>query len=201
MARLLLIRHAPTPETGKKLTGRLPNISLGEAGEEIAHSTAECLADVKIKAIYTSPITRTAETAAIIARPHRLDPIEVDGVQEVDFGTWQGRNLSDLRKLKLWGQVITTPSQARFPGGESFPEMQTRAVTACNEIASRHRKQTVAIVSHSDVIKAILAHYLGQPLDTFQRIIVSPASVSVVHVPTLGFPMVETINSYGRLND
>ncbi len=201
MARLLLIRHAPTPETGKKLTGRLPGVSLGTAGEVIAQRTADRLAGTKMKAVYTSPITRTAETAAIVGRTHRLDPVEVVGVQEVDFGSWQGRNLSDLRKLKLWSQVINTPSQARFPGGESFPEMQTRAVTACNEIAARHKKQTVAIVSHSDVIKAILAHYLGQPLDTFQRIVVSPASVSVVHVPTLGSPMVEAVNSYGSFND
>ena len=197
MARLLLIRHAPTPETGKKLTGRLPGVSLGAKGEEIAQRTAARLVEAPIGAIYTSPITRTAETAAIVATPHGLTPIVDEGVQEVDFGAWQGRSLAQLRKLKLWGQVITTPSQARFPDGESFPEMQTRAVSACNAIAAKHAKQTVAIVSHSDVIKAILAHYLGQPLDTFQRIMVSPASVSVVHVPTFGTPMVETINSYG----
>ncbi len=199
MARLLLIRHAPTPETGKKLTGRLPGVSLGAKGEEIAQRTATRLAGAPIKAMYASPITRTAETAAIVAAPHGLTPIINEGVQEVDFGAWQGRSLAQLRKLKLWGQVITTPSQARFPDGESFPEMQTRAVSACNEIAANHPKQTVAIVSHSDVIKAILAHYLGQPLDTFQRIIVSPASVSVVHVPTFGTPMVETMNSYGNI--
>jgi len=201
MARLLLIRHAPTPETGKKLTGRLQGVSLGEAGERMAQRTADRLADLKIKAVYSSPITRTTETAAIVAAPHRLEPIIAEGVQEVDFGDWQGRSLSDLQKLKLWTQVINTPSQARFPNGESFPEMQTRAVAACNAIAASHKKQTVAIVSHSDVIKAILAHYIGQPLDTFQRIIVSPASVSVVHVPTLGVPMIETINSYGKLDD
>lgn len=199
MARLLLIRHAPTPETGTMLTGRLPGVSLGEKGEQIAVRTAENLAKAKIKAIYTSPITRTAETAAIIAAPHKLTPIVCEDVQEVDFGAWQGRRLNQLRKLKLWSQVVNTPSQARFPEGESFPEMQTRAVAACNDIAAREGSKTVAIVSHSDVIKAILSHYLGQPLDTFQRIVVSPASVSVVHVPKFGWPMVETVNSFGDI--
>lgn len=194
MARLLLIRHAPTPETGRRLTGRLPGVSLGPEGEEVARTTAGLLAGVKLSAVYTSPITRTAETAAILAGPHGLTPIVEDGVQEVDFGAWQGRSLAQLRRLKLWRQVQMVPSQVRFPGGESFPEMQTRAVEACNRLATG--KKTIAIVSHSDVIKAILAHYLGQPLDMFQRIIIQPASISIVHLGAEGFPMVETVNSF-----
>ena len=199
MARLVLVRHAPTPETGTKLTGRLPGISLGDKGEAIAQKTADRLAQAKVAAVYTSPITRTAETAAIVAAPHGLTPIVNEDVQEADFGTWQGRPLAQLRKLKLWDQVVRVPSQARFPDGESFPEIQTRAVRACNEIAAAHAKKTVIVVSHADVIKAIVAHYLGQPLDTFQRIHISPASMSVIHVPKLGSPMVETVNSFGTL--
>ncbi len=198
MARLLLIRHAPTPETGTKLTGRLPGVSLGEKGEAIAQETAERLADVKLKAIYTSPIERTAETAAIVARPHGLTPVTEEGVIEADFGAWQGRSLAQLRRLKLWNQVIHVPSQTRFPDGESFPEIQQRAVAACNAIAARTGNATAAVVSHSDVIKLVVAHYLGQPLDLFQRIIISPASVTVIHVPKLGSPFVESVNSYGR---
>ncbi|MDH3307474.1 MAG: histidine phosphatase family protein [Acidimicrobiia bacterium] len=194
MARLLLVRHAPTPETGVKLTGRLPGISLGAEGERVAGAAAERLAGVKLGAVYTSPITRTAETAAIIAARHGLTPLVEDGIQEVDFGMWQGRTLNQLRRLKLWRQVQLTPSQVRFPGGESFPEMQTRAVDACNRLGTG--KKTIVLVSHSDVIKAILAHYLGQPLDLFQRIIVQPASISIVHLNPGGFPMVETINSF-----
>lgn len=121
------------------------------------------------------------------------------GVTEVDFGTWEGKTLIQMRKLKLFKQVVSTPSQVTFPEGESFLEVQLRAVEACNRIATEIGKGTAAIVSHSDVIKIILAHYLGQPLDLFQRIIVSPASVSVVHVPREGNPVVQTINSFGAI--
>jgi probable phosphomutase (TIGR03848 family) len=198
MARLFLVRHAPTPETGTKLTGRLPGVSLGAKGEEVAAKTAGRLEGVRFEAFYTSPIERTRETADIVAAPHGLKPIIHDGVIEADFGTWQGRSLASLRKLKLWNDVVTVPSQTRFPGGESFPEMQTRAVTACNDIAAKHGKATVAIVSHSDVIKSIVAHYVGTPLDLFQRINISPASVSVIHVPRHGPPFVGAVNSYGE---
>ncbi len=197
MARLILVRHAPTPETGTKLTGRLPGVSLGPAGREVAEQTAERLAACRPAAVYTSPIARTRETAEIVAARHGLTPVVEEGIQEVDFGTWQGRSLAQLRRLKLWRQVITTPSQVRFPDGESFPEMQTRAVEACNRLAAAAGSKTIIAVSHADVIKAIVAHYLGQPLDLFQRIAIAPASVSIVHVPRQGAPMVETVNSFG----
>ena len=198
MARLFLIRHAPTPETGSKLTGRLPGVSLGPKGEAVAQKTADRLSGVRFKAFYTSPIERTTETAVIVAAPHGLKPVVEKGVIEADFGTWQGRQLSALRKLKLWQDVISVPSQTRFPGGESFPEMQLRAVEACNQIARASGKSNVAIVSHSDVIKSIVAHYVGTPLDLFQRIHISPASVSVIHVGNHGSPFVEAINSHGE---
>lgn len=199
MARLLLIRHAPTPETGKRLTGRIAGVSLGPKGEAIARKTADRLAEVKLVGVYTSPIDRTAETAAIIATPHGLTPITEEGVTEVDFGTWEGKTLAQMRRLKLFKHVVSTPSQVTFPDGESFPDVQTRAVAACNRIASATGKGTAAVVSHSDVIKTILAHYLGQPLDLFQRLVIAPASVSVVHVPAEGAPRVETINSFGAV--
>lgn len=199
MARLLLIRHAPTPETGSRLTGRLGGVSLDDRGRNVAQKTADRLSKVKLDAVYTSPLERTAETAAIVAEPHGLRPIKDKGVIEVDFGAWQGKTLAQLRKRKLWSQVIATPSQVTFPDGESFINMQHRAVAACNRIATKTGRGTAAVVSHSDVIKAVVSHYLGQPLDLFQRIIISPASVTIVHVPNSGFPMVETINSYGAV--
>jgi len=199
MARLLLIRHAPTPETGRRLTGRLGGVSLGSKGEEVARQTADRLASVKIDTVYTSPIDRTAETAAIIAKPHGLRPVRETGVIEVDFGTWQGKTLTQMRRLKLFKQVVANPSQVRFPEGESFLEVQLRAVSACNRIAAKTGRGTAAIVSHSDVIKMVLAHYLGQPLDLFQRMVVAPASVSVVYVPAEGSPVVQTINTFGAI--
>ncbi|HEY5650652.1 MAG TPA: histidine phosphatase family protein, partial [Acidimicrobiia bacterium] len=115
MARILLIRHAPTPETGTKLTGRLPGVSLGDRGTEIARATAQRLADVKIKAVYASPIERTWETALEIAGVHGLEPIRNDGFLEVDYGAWSGRTLKSLYQLKAWRTVQMTPSRMVFP--------------------------------------------------------------------------------------
>ena len=197
MARLLLIRHAPTPETGTKLTGRLPGVSLGEAGLRQAEDTARRLADVKLKAVYASPIERTWETAEAVAAPHGLEPIRADGFIEVDYGRWSGRTLKSLYRLEAWKTVQMTPSRMVFPDGEAIAAAQARAVQACEDVAGDHGKDTVAVVSHSDIIKAIVAHYLGSPLDQFQRIGVRPASVTVLDLPKGGVPVVAAVNTNG----
>ncbi|MGA7270163.1 MAG: histidine phosphatase family protein [Acidimicrobiia bacterium] len=195
MARLLLIRHAPTDETGKRLTGRLPGAHLDDQGRGMAQSTADALSEVKLKAIYSSPLERTRETAEIIARPHGLEPVVHDGLLEVDYGKWSGRTLKSLYRLKAWHTVQVTPSRMTFPDGESIAAAQRRAVDTCEALADRHGKDTIALVSHSDIIKAILSHFLGQPLDLFQRIVISPASVSVVDLPRQGLPTLVTMNA------
>jgi probable phosphomutase (TIGR03848 family) len=197
MARLLLIRHAPTPETGKKLTGRLSGVSLGAAGLDIARRTAESLSAVKLAAVYASPIERTWETAAAIAEPHGLEVTRHDGLLEVDYGDWSGRTLASLSKLKAWRVVQTTPSRMVFPNGEALVAAQARAVEACEALAAAHRKATIALVTHADVIKAVISHYIGQPLDLFQRVGVTPASVSVIDLPQGGPPMVVATNTNG----
>ncbi len=197
MARILLIRHAPTAETGSRLTGRLPGVSLGEAGWEMARSTASRLAGLKLAAIYSSPIERTWETALAVAEPHGLAPEKEEGLLEVDYGAWSGRTLKSLYPLKAWRTVMHTPSRMTFPGGEALADVQRRAVEVCERLAARHPRSTVAAVSHGDVIKAILSNYLGQPLDLFQRIVVAPASVSVIDLPRTGLPRVLAINTDG----
>jgi probable phosphomutase (TIGR03848 family) len=178
MTRIVLVRHAPTPETGSKLTGRLPGVGLGPAGEELARAAATALADSSPRAIVTSPVQRCVETAAIIAEHHKVEP-EIDpGFEEVDFGRWQGRTLASLRKLKAWRAVQLAPSRFRFPDGESFVDVQARATDALERLATR--SGTVVVCSHADVIKLIISHHLGQPLDAFQRIGISPASISVL---------------------
>ncbi len=178
MTRFVLVRHAPTPETGAKLTGRLPGVGLGPAGEELARATASALADLKPRAIVTSPVQRCVETAGIIAEHHRVAPTVDDGFEEVDFGRWQGRTLASLRTLKAWRAVQLAPSRFRFPDGESFVEVQARATDALERLAGR--AGTVIVCSHADVIKLIISHHLGQPLDAFQRIGIGPASISVL---------------------
>lgn len=194
MARLLLIRHAPTDETGKRLTGRLPGAHLGEDGRAMARRTAEALVKTKLQAIYTSPLERTWETAEIVARAHGLEPTVEDGLLEVDYGKWSGRTLKSLSRLKAWQTVQITPSRMTFPDGESIPAAQRRAVDTCEALARRHGKGTIALVSHSDIIKVILSHFLGQPLDLFQRIVIAPASVSVVDLPRQGLPTLLAMN-------
>ncbi len=197
MARILLIRHAPTPETGTRLTGRLPGVSLGTEGTRRAQEVAQRLESVKLSAIYASPIERTWETAHEIGLVQGKTPVAEDGLLEVDYGAWSGRTLKSLYRLKAWRVVQTTPSRMEFPDGETLADAQRRAVATIERIAREHSRQTVAAVTHADIIKAILAHFLGTPLDLFQRIGVSPTSVSVVDIPAEGQPRILAMNTNG----
>lgn len=197
MARMLLIRHAPTPETGAKLTGRLPGVHLDEKGRALAEQTADRLAPLKLAAVYSSPIERTWETAGIVAARHGVEPIKENGLLEVDYGSWSGRSLKSLYPLKAWKTVQMTPSRMTFPGGENLASAQHRAVATVERLASAHGKRTVALVSHSDIIRAITAHYLGMSLDQFHRIVIAPTSVTVIDLPKQGMPTVVAVNSNG----
>lgn len=197
MGRVLLVRHATTAETGTRLTGRIPGVPLDERGRVSAERLARRLAPVRLAAIYSSPIDRAWETAAAIAATHRLTPIREDGVIEVDYGDWSGRTLKSLYPLKAWRTVQTTPSRMRFPNGEHLADAQRRALAAVERIAAAHRKQTVAVVTHADVVKSVVGHVLGAPLDLFGRIGVAPASVTVLDFPAQGPPTVRAVNTNG----
>jgi probable phosphoglycerate mutase len=199
MARLLLVRHAPTPETGRSLTGRLPGHVLSEDGHAMATALGERLSKVSLAAIYTSPLERTRQTAEAISagQAKKTALMEHAGLLEVDYGTWSGRTLRSLYRLTAWRLVATAPSRVQFPGGESLVQAQARAVDACEELARRHGKANIAVVTHADIIKAVVSHYLGQPLDLFNRLAVSPASVSVLDLGTNGTVRVVTLNSNG----
>ena len=202
MTTLLLVRHATTAETGLKLSGRLPGIPLDERGRSQAAATAERLRPVRLSAVYSSPLARCRETAEAIAEPRGLDVSFDDRLLEIGFGDWTGRPLRALARTKLWGAVQSTPSRVRFPGagGESFLEAVRRSAEAVEEIAAAHRRSTVAVVSHGDVIRLLLAHLAGVPLDLFQRIVVSPASVSAVALGE-GPPRILRVNETGSLAD
>ncbi|MGI9015869.1 MAG: histidine phosphatase family protein [Euzebya sp.] len=178
-ATIYLVRHAVTAATGVRLGGRTA-APLSEKGRGQACSTRDYLAGVEFKAVYSSPLPRTTETAEIIAKPHRLKVRPTPGVIEVDYGRWTDRPLKPLYKNKLWPVIQQTPSLVTFPGGESMRAAQERAVSAVEQIAGRHDKATIAVVSHADIIKMLLAFYSAMPLDAFQRLHVSPASVTVI---------------------
>jgi probable phosphomutase (TIGR03848 family) len=177
---LYFVRHGVTSHTGHRLSGWTPDVHLTDDGRAGVESLARWLGDVPFKAVYSSPIDRTLETAKIVAAPHGLSVRTRRGIGEVEYGKWTNRPLRSLMRTKLWGTVQRWPSAARFPDGETLREVQSRAVTEVEKLAEEHPKEPICCVSHGDVIKLIAAHYLGVHIDLFQRIVIAPASVSVI---------------------
>lgn len=197
---VLLVRHGQTPSTGRVLPGRRAGLHLSDDGVAQAVSTAERIAAIKkVAAVYSSPLERARETAAPIARAVGARVRVHRGLNECDFGSWTGKQLASLRKLPTWEQVQRYPSGFRFPGGESFAEMQQRVVAGIQELVARHPGQTIVAVSHADPIKAAVAHAVGTPLDLFQRIVISPCSVTAILYGS-GGPAVLSTNSVGDLS-
>ena len=184
MTTFLLIRHAANDyvKTGK-LAGRLAGVRLNDEGKAQAEALGERLADAPINQLYASPLDRTLETAAAIARHHpELQLRRHDPIAEVDYGDWQDKSIAELQTRKMWAVVQEYPSRARFPAGETMRGVQMRIVDAIEALSRSHPNQLVALVCHADLIKMALAHYLGMHLDVFQRIVISPASISGLHL-------------------
>lgn len=198
---MLLVRHGQTPTTGTTLPGRAPGLHLADTGRAQAEQAAERIAALgSVAAVYASPMERTRETAAPIARATGTRVRTARGLLECDFGEWTGRKLADLRKLKAWKAVQHQPSAFRFPGGESFAEMQIRMTSTLRDLSARHAGETIVCVSHADPIKAAVAEAGGAHLDQFQRYVVSPCSVSaVLYGPDS--TLVLTVNSTASLSD
>lgn len=192
--RLYLIRHSLTPQTGKRLSSTDSTISLSPQGLSIATDLGQHLAQIPLAAIYTSPHQRCRETAAAIAAGRRIRPRIDEAFAEADYGKWLGRPLKSLYRLKAWQEMLGSASRFRFPEGETLHEAQTRAVSGVEALCERHPNDAIAVSSHGDIIKVILAYYLGIPLDLANRIDPMPASVSVVDIPRTGSPRVPVIN-------
>lgn len=196
---VLFVRHGHTPTTGKILPGRARGLHLSEAGESQARAVADRLAGLdKVAAIYASPLERTKETAGFIAKGLGLTGTAARGLLEADIGDWTGKELKAVRKEPEWKVVQRYPSGFRFPGGEAFLDIQTRMVATVERLRKTHAGETIICVSHADPIKAALVHALGAPLDMFQRIAISPCSVTAVAYGDSG-PMVLCVNSLGDL--
>jgi 2,3-bisphosphoglycerate-dependent phosphoglycerate mutase len=202
MTTVLLIRHGRTSaNTAGLLAGRSAGIELDAAGVQQAADLAGRLASVRLRAVVSSPLRRCRQTAqALIAAQSDSCVFAVEkGLVECGYGEWTGRSLRELSKDKLWSALQNQPSAVRFPGGESMSEMSTRAIAAVRawnaRIEAEHGSDAAwAAVSHGDPIKAILADALGMHLDSFQRIVVDPASISIVRY-TAARPYLITANS------
>lgn len=200
MTQILLIRHAVNDfvKTGK-LAGWTPGVHLNEEGQAQAAALGKRLADTPIDYLYASPLERTMETAQAVQQYHaNLSIRQNTELGEVRYGDWEGMEINKLTGRKMWQVVQQYPSRAEFPNGETMRGVQTRAVNAVEALVSAHPRETVAVVSHADIIKMVLAHFLGMHLDEFQRIVIAPASISML---SLGFgrPYVGTMNDVAHI--
>ena len=178
---VLLIRHGENDWVGEnRLAGRTPNVHLNESGRKQSGRIVEALTDHPLSAVYSSPMERCVETAQPVAERHGLAVTPETGVLEVDYGEWQGGSIKELSKSPEWQLVQHAPSSFRFPGGETLYEVQTRAVATVERIREHHPDQLVAIFSHGDVIRTTIAHYMGIPIDLFQRVIISTGAISAI---------------------
>src|SRR5512142_2878995 len=161
----------------------MPGVHLNERGRQQAEALGKALGRAPIEAIYSSPLERAMQTAEPIARAHNLKVVAVPGLMEENVGEWQGKSLRRLALLKYWRVVQNAPSRARHPGGESFAETQVRIVSTLEAICAKQKERAmIACVFHSDPIKLAVAHFIGMPLDHFQRLACDTGSVTMLAV-------------------
>lgn len=189
MVQIILIRHALTDSVGKRLSGRMAGIALNEDGKKQAHQLAKRMEGYPIDLIYSSPLQRAHETALHLAQSKGLEVIVSDDFMEIDFGKWTNKTFEELRNDTTFDLFNKFRSNTRCPEGELMTEAQLRIVKGIEKICTTHPQSTVAVVSHSDVIKSALMFYAGMHPDMFQRIEISPASVSIIKI----FPETATI--------
>jgi len=200
MTIIVLLRHGENDWVKKqRLAGWLPGVHLNENGHQQAQAAAERLASLPVKGLYSSPVTRCLETAEYVAQTFDLEINHLEEIGEVHYGAWEGKKIKNLAKKPLWKTVQFFPSRMRFPQGEALREVQFRMVQALERLSEQHHEETIVAVSHADAIKLVLAFYLGVHIDLFQRISVSPASVSVLYLAENGAMRVLRVNDDGPL--
>lgn len=185
-ATILLVRHARHGDVDQRLTGRGGDVPLTAAGRTEAEVLAGQVPTLGASAIHASPQRRARETAEIVGRGLGL-PVAVEArLDEVDFGEWTGRSFADLDRDPAWADWNTARGSARPPGGESMGEAQARAVACVGALAAANPGRTLLLVSHADIIRAVVAHVIGLPLDRLLALDIDPASVTTLHVGDWG---------------
>jgi broad specificity phosphatase PhoE len=175
-------------------------VPLNEKGRKQAEAVGQALAKAPIKFIYSSPMERAQETASYLAKLLDLPVLNAPGINETDIGEWTGRTVKQCARTKLWKVVQSKPSEMRFPGGESFADIQVRAAAELRAIAERHPEDLVACFSHADIIRLAAAHFLDMPLDSFQRLGIDTCSITMVHINKEGRVAVPRINQVVALD-
>lgn len=200
MTQILLVRHAVNDFVKtNKLAGWTPGVHLNDEGREQAEALGVRLAQAPIRHIYASPLERTMETAEAIQKHHpEVNIIQNTAIGEVRYGDWEGMSIALLQTRKMWHVVQEYPSRAFFPNGETMRGVQQRAVDEIERLAALHPRELVVVVSHADIIKMIVAHFLGMHLDNFQRIVISPASINTLMLG-YGRPYVATVNDVAHV--
>lgn len=191
MSLLFLIRHGDNDyvKTGR-LAGLLPGIHLNEHGKNQAQNLADILRNLPVKKIFSSPLERTFETAYPLSQKLGLDVEKCSGLAEIDTGLWTGQDVKKLRKFPEWEIVQNTPSRFVFPEGESFIACQVRLIDTMESLLKPFSKNDIVLCfSHADPIKIIISHYLGMPLDHFQRLACNPACMTIFNISKSGYKL------------
>ena len=199
MTRVFLIRHGMTDVVGVRLTSRQPGIHLNDAGRRQAADLPRRIGAVSLAAIFASPLERAQETAAPLAAAFGLDVQTLDGVNEVGFGAWTGARLGELNADRAWVHYNEFRSLTPAPEGESLLAVQARAVLAVDSVRTHHEGRAIAIVSHGDVVRALVMLYLGMPIDFHHRVEIAPASISIVDLGDAA-PRVTGVNLLGAVS-
>lgn len=196
MATFVLIRHALYDRLGEKIVGRMEGIGLNERGRAQAAELAQRLAPLPIRAIRSSPLQRTRETASAIARVLSLQVEWDDDLNEIDYGEWTGRDIRELDAIPEWRRFNAFRGTAQIPGGENMLHVAARAVRGIERLHRRDPRAWFALVSHGDWIRAALAHYAGIGLDLLRRFEIAPASASILRLDASG-PKILLLNGAG----
>jgi len=187
MPTLLLIRHGENDYVKKnKLPGQQGGIHLNERGQKQAAALADSLKELPIQAVYASSLERAVETAEPLAKVLHLEVQLRPALMDINIGSWTGRSLKMLNRIKAWRIVQRAPSIFHFPEGESFLQAQERIVSELDAISMAHKKGLVAIVFHADPIKLAIGHYIGLPFDNFQKLAIETGSVSILGIHEFG---------------
>ena len=182
MTTFLLLRHAHSIANGAGvLAGRTSGISLSDLGHKQSRALKKTLSDIEPRYIFSSPLERCIQTVDPLARSLNKKVRTLDGLIEMDYGLWSGRKLRHLVKEPLWKKIQKEPSAVVFPEGESFPQAWRRIEKTLRDLQSKYPKSTLLLCTHGDITKMAIAMTVGIPLDDFQRIVIDPASLSVLH--------------------